>query len=100
MSARKPQFQRTYRFVSNNFFHSLLPNIPADAPGGKYMSLLEDFFHFFEGTTDGFGEHEEDMNESGKVESAEDEVGLPCNGTQTGGYSISETEVEEPVGGL
>jgi hypothetical protein len=86
--------------VSNNFFHGLLANIPADLPGSKYVPLLEDFFHFFKRTTDGFREHEEDMNECREVESTENEVGLPCNGAQAGGYCVSETEVEEPVGGL
>jgi hypothetical protein len=40
------------------------------------------------------------MNESRKVESSENEVGLPCDSAQARRYSVCKTEVEEPVGGL
>jgi hypothetical protein len=84
---------------ADDIFESLLSNVPVNGPGGEDMPLLEDFFDFFKGSSNGFGEHEEDVDEGGKVEGTEDEVSLPGNGVETRRDSVCEREVEEPVGG-
>lgn len=71
-----------------------------DVPGAEHVSLLEEIFDFFEGKTDGFGVHEEHMDEGGEVEGTEDEVGLPGDVSETRGDSPGKGEVEEPVGRL
>jgi hypothetical protein len=74
--------------------------MPTDLPSGEDMALLEDLFHFFERATDGFGEHEEDVDATSEVERSEDEVCLPGNCLKTRGYGECESSVECPVRGL
>ena len=47
------------------------------------MTLFKDFFYFFQRPSYCFGVHEIDVEESGKVKNAKDEVRFPGDGAET-----------------
>lgn len=64
------------------------------------MPLVEDFLNLFQRTAHSFGVHEENLEEGGKVECAEDEVGFPSDGVETWWDGECESSVKCPVGCL
>ena len=83
-----------------NLSQRLLPHLPANLPRREHMSLAEYILHLFQRPPNGFRVHEEDVDESRKVEGAKDEVGFPRNVAQSGGNGKREGGVEGPVGCL
>ena len=75
----------------------LLADVALDLPGSEDVALGEDVLDLLKRAAGSLGEHEEDVDERSKVERAEDEVRLPRDVRQTGGYGPREREVECPV---
>ena len=64
------------------------------------MTLLEDFFNLFERSSDCFWIHEENVDESSKVEGSKNEVGFPRNTVKPRRDGVCKSKVEKPVGRL
>ena len=61
------------------------------------MTLLEDFFNLLKRSSDGFWVHEEDMDESSKIERSKYEVSFPCDFVKARRDGVCESKVEKPV---
>ena len=64
------------------------------------MSLGEHIFNLLQCPPSGLGETEEHVDECGKVESSEDEIGLPRDVGETRGDGPSQSEIKHPSSGL
>ena len=83
----------------NDLVERLLADIALDLPGREDMALCEDLLDLLERASSSLREHEEEVDSSSKVESAEDEVRLVSDRRKTGRNSPREREVEHPVRG-
>jgi len=61
------------------------------------MALLENFFNLFERSPDCFWIHEEDVDESSKVEGSENEVGFPRNSVKPRRDGVCKGKVEKQL---
>jgi len=64
------------------------------------MTLLEDFFNFFERSSNCFWIHEENVDKGSKVEGSKNEVGFPRNTVKPRRDGVCKSKVEKPVGRL
>ena len=78
----------------------LLPNITLNHPGGEGVSLGEYIFNLLQRPPSGLGKTEEHVDERGKVEGSEDEIGLPRDVGETRGDGPSQSEIKHPGSGL
>ena len=81
--------------------HDLPECPPANAaihpPGGECISLREDLLDLLERASSRLRKHEEDVDECGKVESTEDEIGLVGDISEARGDGPRKGKVEYPI---
>lgn len=87
------------RCSMHHIVQRLLPNMPADLPSSKHMSLLKHLLDLLQRPARRLRETEEHVQEGGEVERSEDEVRLVGDGGETRGNTEGERHVEGPVRG-
>lgn len=98
VSSSKNALVCAYLLSGNDVLESLLANVGVNRPSREDVSRLEHFLHLFNGATFGLWEHKHDLDEGGKVEGGEEEIGLVGNVRKCWGNSPCQCRVECPVG--